>query len=230
MERLGLVEPGDPNRLAGVGRPGHARVGERAAGLPAIRCVTCSLGTSSARGWWPGSRARGWAAAISIASAATRLARSTIGCAGIRRRLIRYDRGCGLSERAGVVRGQAGAAGRICRSAAVHDPGFGRGLRNYTGVGAAAEVPAPFGTLRRGRVGVRLSRRERKRYTRHTSRSGSAPSRCFESNETPHLLVLSLSDRRDGGRRRAQQTFRPRSISSTSRWSSPTSRGARSPA
>ena len=32
-------------------------------------------------------------------------------------------------------------------SAAVHDPGFGRGLRNYTGVGAAAEVPAPFGTL-----------------------------------------------------------------------------------
>ena len=32
-------------------------------------------------------------------------------------------------------------------AAAVHDPGFGVGLRNYTGVGAALEVPAPFGTL-----------------------------------------------------------------------------------
>jgi hypothetical protein len=28
-----------------------------------------------------------------------------------------------------------------------HDPGFGRGLRNYTGVGGALEAPAPFGTL-----------------------------------------------------------------------------------
>ncbi|MDQ2965444.1 MAG: hypothetical protein M3R57_06320, partial [Chloroflexota bacterium] len=28
-----------------------------------------------------------------------------------------------------------------------HDPGFGPGLRNYTGFGAAVEVPAPFGTL-----------------------------------------------------------------------------------
>jgi hypothetical protein len=32
-------------------------------------------------------------------------------------------------------------------SAAVHDPGFGRGLRNYTGLGGALEVPAPFGSL-----------------------------------------------------------------------------------
>jgi hypothetical protein len=61
--------------------------------------------------------------------------------------LIRYDRG-------GVVRGALGwAAARLVRldafvdTAAVHDPGFGRGVRNYTGIGAAAEAPAPFGTL-----------------------------------------------------------------------------------
>ena len=28
-----------------------------------------------------------------------------------------------------------------------HDPGFGRGLRNYSGIGGALEAPAPFGTL-----------------------------------------------------------------------------------
>jgi hypothetical protein len=61
--------------------------------------------------------------------------------------LIRYDRG-------GVVRTALawGTSGFLrvdgfVDSAAVHDPGFGRGLRNYTGVGAAVEVPAPFGTL-----------------------------------------------------------------------------------
>jgi len=32
-------------------------------------------------------------------------------------------------------------------TAAVHDPGFGGRLRNYTGVGAAVEMPSPFGTL-----------------------------------------------------------------------------------
>jgi len=61
--------------------------------------------------------------------------------------LIRYDRGAVL--RTAVACGVS----RLIRldgffdSAAVHDPGFGRGLRNYTGVGAAAEVPTPFGTL-----------------------------------------------------------------------------------
>jgi len=61
--------------------------------------------------------------------------------------LIRYDRG-------GVVRGAAAwSAGRFLRvdgfldSAYVHDPGFGRGGRSYTGLGAAIEAPAPFGTL-----------------------------------------------------------------------------------
>jgi len=61
--------------------------------------------------------------------------------------LIRYDRG-------GVVRtALAWGASKLIRldgfldSAAVHDPGFGRGLRNYTGAGGALEVPAPFGAL-----------------------------------------------------------------------------------
>jgi hypothetical protein len=61
--------------------------------------------------------------------------------------LIRYDRGA-------VFRSAlAWSASKLVRldgfvdAAAVHDPGFGQGLRNYTGVGAAAEVPAPFGTL-----------------------------------------------------------------------------------
>ena len=61
--------------------------------------------------------------------------------------LIRYDRGA-------VFRGSAAwSAGRLLRldgffdSAYVHDPGFGTGGRSYSGIGAAAEVPAPFGTL-----------------------------------------------------------------------------------
>jgi hypothetical protein len=61
--------------------------------------------------------------------------------------LIRYDRGavlrtavaCGISR---LIRLDG-----FLDSAAVHDPGFGAGLRNYTGVGAALEVPSPFGTL-----------------------------------------------------------------------------------
>ena len=61
--------------------------------------------------------------------------------------LIRYDHGA-------VLRGAAAwAAGRRLRldgfvdTAYVRDPGFGARPRSYTGVGAAAEVPAPFGTL-----------------------------------------------------------------------------------
>jgi hypothetical protein len=61
--------------------------------------------------------------------------------------LIRYDHG-------GVLRtAVAWSAARALRldffadTAEVHDPGFGPGLRNYTGFGAAVEAPAPFGTL-----------------------------------------------------------------------------------
>lgn len=61
--------------------------------------------------------------------------------------LVRYDRGV-------VARGVvAWSASRLVRldgfldTAAVRDPGYGADLRNYTGVGLAAEVPAPFGML-----------------------------------------------------------------------------------
>ena len=61
--------------------------------------------------------------------------------------LIRYDRG-------GVVRTALAWSARkrfrvdgFVDSAYVHDPGFGSGLRSYTGVGAAIEVPAPMGML-----------------------------------------------------------------------------------
>ena len=61
--------------------------------------------------------------------------------------LVRYDRG-------GIVRcAVAWSAAKMLRldgfvdTAAVRDPGYGRGLRNYTGIGAAVEAPAPFGLL-----------------------------------------------------------------------------------
>ncbi|HJR58128.1 MAG TPA: hypothetical protein VJ813_01965 [Vicinamibacterales bacterium] len=61
--------------------------------------------------------------------------------------LVRYDRG-------GVVRGAiAWSMSRFARldgfldTALVQDRGFGRGYRNYTGLGAAVEAPAPFGLL-----------------------------------------------------------------------------------
>ena len=67
--------------------------------------------------------------------------------------LIRYDRGA-------VVRNAvAWSAGRRLRLdgfadvAFVEDPGFGKGFRPFTGIGAAAETPAPFGTLVAGEWG-----------------------------------------------------------------------------
>ena len=61
--------------------------------------------------------------------------------------LVRYDRGL-------VVRGAvAWSASRLVRldgfldTAAVRDSGYGESLRNYTGIGFASEVPAPFGML-----------------------------------------------------------------------------------
>ncbi len=61
--------------------------------------------------------------------------------------LIRYDRGAVLRTALAWSAGKLARFDAFVDSAAVHDPGFGRRLRNYTGVGAAAEVPAPFGTL-----------------------------------------------------------------------------------
>lgn len=61
--------------------------------------------------------------------------------------LVRYDRGA-------VLRGaMAWSMSRFARldgfvdSAVVRDRGYGRTYRNYTGIGAAVEAPAPFGIL-----------------------------------------------------------------------------------
>ncbi len=61
--------------------------------------------------------------------------------------LIRYDRGAVLRTALAWSAGKLARFDGFVDSAAVRDPGFGRRLRNYTGVGAAAEVPAPFGML-----------------------------------------------------------------------------------
>jgi hypothetical protein len=60
--------------------------------------------------------------------------------------LIRYDRGVVLHGVASwTMRGFRVHA--LADTAQVHDPAFGTGLKNYTGLGTAAEVPGPFRTL-----------------------------------------------------------------------------------
>ena len=61
--------------------------------------------------------------------------------------LIRYDRGGVLRSAVSWAAAPAVRLDAFADTAAVHDPAFGAGLRNYTGLGAALECPAPFGTL-----------------------------------------------------------------------------------
>jgi hypothetical protein len=61
--------------------------------------------------------------------------------------LVRYDRGAVLRSAAAWAAARAVRVDVFADTAAVHDPGFGAGLRNYTGFGAALEAPAPFRTL-----------------------------------------------------------------------------------
>jgi hypothetical protein len=61
--------------------------------------------------------------------------------------LIRYDEGAVLRSALSWTAARAVRVDGFADAAAVHDPGFGRGLRGYTGFGAALECPAPFGTL-----------------------------------------------------------------------------------
>ena len=61
--------------------------------------------------------------------------------------LIRYDRGAVLRTAVAWAAAKAVRLDGFADTAAVHDPGFGTGLRNYTGFGAALEAPAPFRTL-----------------------------------------------------------------------------------
>ncbi len=61
--------------------------------------------------------------------------------------LVRYDRGAVLR---GAVTWSPGGLARLdgfVDSAVVRDRGFGRAYRTYTGIGAALEMPAPFGIL-----------------------------------------------------------------------------------
>ena len=61
--------------------------------------------------------------------------------------LIRYDHGGVIRTAAAVSLFRVMRLDGFADSALVHDPGFGPGLRNYTGLGAALEAPAPFGML-----------------------------------------------------------------------------------
>lgn len=61
--------------------------------------------------------------------------------------LIRYDRGGVLRTAVAWAAAKAVRIDAFADTAAVHDPGFSQGLRNYTGFGTALEAPAPFRTL-----------------------------------------------------------------------------------
>jgi hypothetical protein len=61
--------------------------------------------------------------------------------------LIRYDRGAVLRGAMAWTAGSRLRFDAFADSAFVHDPGLGDGLRPFTGIGLAVEVPAPFGTL-----------------------------------------------------------------------------------
>jgi hypothetical protein len=61
--------------------------------------------------------------------------------------LVRYDHGGVLRTALAWTAAKALRIDVFGDTAEVHDPGFGPGLRNYTGIGSAVEVPAPFGTL-----------------------------------------------------------------------------------
>ena len=61
--------------------------------------------------------------------------------------LIRYDRGAVLRTAIAWAAAKAIRIDGFADTAAVHDPSFSTGLRNYTGFGVALEAPAPFRTL-----------------------------------------------------------------------------------
>ncbi len=61
--------------------------------------------------------------------------------------LIRYDHGAVLRTAIAWAAAKAVRLDGFADTAAVHDPGFSTGLRNYTGFGLALEAPAPFRTL-----------------------------------------------------------------------------------
>jgi hypothetical protein len=61
--------------------------------------------------------------------------------------LVRYDRGIVFRSAAAWSVARFARLDGFVDTASVRDRGFGAAYRNYTGVGAALEAPAPFGIL-----------------------------------------------------------------------------------
>ena len=61
--------------------------------------------------------------------------------------LVRYDRGATFRSALASSIGRVARLDLFADSAVVRDRGYGRRFRNYTGMGAALEAPAPFGLL-----------------------------------------------------------------------------------
>jgi len=61
--------------------------------------------------------------------------------------LVRYDRGAVVRTAVAWTPARLFRLDGFADTAAVRDPNFGHSVRNYTGIGAALEAPAPFGTL-----------------------------------------------------------------------------------
>jgi hypothetical protein len=136
------------------------RIGWRAWGLPAERAAFSGDEASYQRYGASVLRAQAWSrrvtsrveAAVMGGSGLDRFSRYAFGTFDNRLRgypsaLIRYDRGGVIRTAAAIALFRVMRLDGFADSAFVHDPGFGRGLRQYTGLGAALEAPAPFGTL-----------------------------------------------------------------------------------
>ena len=136
------------------------RIGWHAWGLPAQRVTFSESEATYQRYGASLLRSQAWSprvttrveAAVMGGSGLDRFSRYAFGTFDNRLRgypsaLIRYDRGGVIRTAAAVSLFRLLRLDGFADSALVHDPGFGRGLRPYTGLGAAVEAPAPFGTL-----------------------------------------------------------------------------------
>jgi hypothetical protein len=136
------------------------RIGWRAWGVPAQRAAFTGAQSDYVRYGASLLRAQAWShrvttrveAAVMGGSGLDRFSRYAFGTFdnrlhGYPSALIRYDRGGVIRTAAAVSLFRVMRLDGFADSAAVHDPGFGRGLRSYNGFGAALEAPAPFGTL-----------------------------------------------------------------------------------
>ena len=136
------------------------RIGWRAWGLPAERAAFTADEADYQRYGASLLRSRAWSprlttrieGAVMGGSGLDRFSRYAFGTFDNRLRgypsaLIRYDRGGAIRTAAAVALRRVMRIDGFADTALVHDPGFGPGLRHYTGLGAALEAPAPFGTL-----------------------------------------------------------------------------------